>query len=426
LLAVHDSLYEFFVSHAEDLDLSQTGPLLDRLGDAITSVKVVGTTEEESVESLSVERGAQKRTGVKVSSQSIGADIGVESSSSLASGQERRLRQTGVQRYSIHFGSVRQVLDQMLALMRPRRVWLLLDEWSTVPVDLQPYLADLLRRSVFPLNSITVKIAAIEQRSRFRVGEDVGDYIGIEVGADAAADVNLDDFMVFENDAERAREFFKELLFKHASASQVFEQRASAPTTSDELIRQGFTQINTFDELVRAAEGVPRDAINILSLAAQDALDEQISVNHTRRAAQKWYQRDKEAGVRANERANELLHWIIDEVIGNRKARAFLLRSNVNHSLIEALFDARILHILKRSISTHDQPGVRYDVYKLDYGCYVDLIATVNAPQGLLPREPENGEDGFIDVPPDDYRSIRRAILDIHDFETQVERTNVR
>ncbi len=93
-------------------------------------------------------------------------------------------------------------------------------------------------------------------------------------------------------------------------------------------------------------------------------------------AARNWYQRDKEKAASANERAHQLLHWVIDEVIGERRARAFLLRSDLRDELINALYDARVLHILKRAISTHDQPGIRYDVYKLDYGCFVDLVAT--------------------------------------------------
>ena len=57
---------------------------------------------------------------------------------------------------------------------------------------------------------------------------------------------------------------------------------------------------------------------------------------------------------------------------------------------------------------------MRYDAYKLDYGCYVDLINTARSPQGLLP-----GESMYVDVPPDDYRAIRRAILDIEEFATR-------
>ena len=45
---------------------------------------------------------------------------------------------------------------------------------------------------------------------------------------------------------------------------------------------------------------------------------------------------------------------------------------------------SRLLHILKRNSSSHDEPGIRCDAYKLDYGCYVDLMATTRAPQGLF------------------------------------------
>jgi len=170
---------------------------------------------------------------------------------------------------------------------------------------------------------------------------------------------------------------------------------------------------------VNAAEGVPRDAINVLVLAAQRAATEPISIVHIRSAAKTWYQRDKEAAVAANPSARSLLLWVVDEVIAHRRARAFLLKSSERHPLIDALFDARVLHVVKHSIAAHDQPGVRYDVYKIDYGCYVDLLATQRAPQGLLALDDPDARAGYVDVPPDDYRAIRRAILDLDEFEKQ-------
>ena len=283
-------------------------------------------------------------------------------------------------------------------------------------MDLQPFLADLLRRSVFPIAEITVKIAAIEYRAAFQLPGTRGDYVGVEVGADISSDINLDDFMVFDNDAERAREFYKSLVHKHVVGSGLIGDERVDKLDEHELINLAFTQISAFDELVRAAEGVPRDAIHIASLSAQYALRERIGVPHVRRAAKNWYQTGKESAVRAREEAIGLLHWIVDKVIGDRKARAFLLRSNVNHPLIEELFDARVIHILKHGVSTHDQPGARYDVYKLDYGCYVDLMTTARAPIGLLPVEEEDDPSGYVEVPQDDYRSIRRAILDLSEF----------
>lgn len=108
-----------------------------------------------------------------------------------------------------------------------------------------------------------------------------------------------------------------------------------------------------------------------------------------------------------------LLAFIVDEVIGKRRARAFLYSSNLKHELIERLFDNRLLHVLKRNISSHDAPGERFDVYKIDYGCYVDLINTTKAPEGLFVAN----DDEIVEVPKDDYRSIRRAILRDEDLE---------
>jgi hypothetical protein len=221
--------------------------------------------------------------------------------------------------------------------------------------------------------------------------------------------------MVFDNDEERAKTFFRNLIYRHTRAVVSGTPHAKeVPEDEAEFMRQAFTEKRAFEEFVRASEGVPRDAINILALSAQRALSEAISVQHVRIAAKNWYQRDKDKAVTANERASRLLHWVIDKVIGERRARAFLLRIGVVDDLIDSLYDSRVLHVLKRSISTHDQPGVRYDVYKLDYGCYVDLISTAKAPQGLLPSD--DGEASYVDVPPDDYRSIRRAILSLEDF----------
>ena len=72
----------------------------------------------------------------------------------------------------------------------------------------------------------------------------------------------------------------------------------------------------------------------------------------------------------------------------------------------------------KPQSSGHDQSGVRYDVYSIDYGCYVDLMNTAKAPKGLFAIDTD-GEAEYIEVPENDYRSIRRAILDVEKFEAQ-------
>src|SRR5690606_7340112 len=111
---------------------------------------------------------------------------------------------------------------------------------------------------------ISVKIAAIEHRSRFKVDLKDEGYIGFEMGADLSAAINLDDYLVIDNDEDRAKEFFRNFVINHAHA--VASEIGVAIPQGNNVINSAFTQDNVFTEFVRATEGVPRDAMHILSL----------------------------------------------------------------------------------------------------------------------------------------------------------------
>lgn len=378
---------------------SRLTTLVDDLRNSITTMKIVGEI------SRAHETGSEKATaasgGLSLNPVTWGASIGGAKSSKI--NESGKFVRSGEETLHLDFGGIASATKALVDALQIERLWLLLDEWSEVPYDLQPYLADLLRRTVITLQKVTIKIGAIEHRSVFSISKPRGEYIGLEVGADIFADLNLDNFLVFDNDQEKATHFFKTLIFAH--------YKSVAPDTSisssDEFISAIFTQWSAFEEFVRAVEGVPRDALNLASSAATKVFGEKISVNHVRLAARDWYQQDKSAITRSTPELSILLAYIVDEVIGVRRARAFLYSSNSKHELIERLFDNRLLHVLKRNISSHDAPGERFDVYKIDYGCYVDLINTTKAPEGLFIAN----DDEVVEVPKDDYRSIRRAIL---------------
>ncbi len=414
LLDVLGSVHEGLLASALEgnVDLSRIGPALDRLASASTELEVVGETTRE------IKNAAKQseETSVQLTAE-VAKDPSLSFSKDLKRSEEfeagATLAEKGISRCRVHFGSISTALRDIVEAIKPARLLIVLDEWSTIPLDLQPYLADLIRRAFFPVQGVTVKIAAIEQRSNFRLGNGP-DYTGIEIGADASADVDLDDYMVFDNNGARAVEFFRELLFSHYQSEKV--EGKPKYSASQNLVSAAFTQVNAFEDFVRSAEGVPRDAFNVLSVAAQRGMNEKISIPTIRVAARTWYQRDKEGAIRANSEAQALLHHVIDVVIVHRKARAFLLPANTRHPLIDALFDARLLHVIKKGLSGQEAPGARYDAYKLDYGCYVDLLATKSAPLGSF-NDAVDDRGGDIIVPTDDYRAIRRAVLNLASFE---------
>ncbi|WP_288843173.1 hypothetical protein [uncultured Deefgea sp.] len=413
LTTIHEGVHVAYFSDQNKFRNDISNELDDFISASIKTI-VTGVVSNESSSSGMMKDISSKSIGINTSLVDFKLSLNANAANENSTTDNSKLHSSGVLRHHVSFGAIANLFEKINLASYGKKTWILLDEWSSVPLELQPFLADLIRRCILPVKKNVIKIAAIEQRSRFKInGENIGEYTGLEIGCDISADLNLDDFMVFEHDAKRATTFFSKLLFNQITSEGKGNLKLDLETDSS-FVSNAFTQITAFEEMVRAAEGVPRDAINIASLCAQKANNSAIGIHHVRSAAKTWYLRDKESSVSTNKSALDLLHWIVNQVIAHRRARAFLVLSGERDLLIDTLFDARVIHLLKRNISSHDNPGTRYDAFKIDYGCYVDLLTTASAPQGLLPLDDDNEQ--FIDVPPDDYRAIRRAILDLNDF----------
>lgn len=415
LTAIHDRLLDKFTEPKS----SFSGPGLDKaISELATSVRTV--LVEQTMESREMRANTDSVSGEATAETSVDVlkgDLSGKASAvaKAAFEQEKQVEVTtkGTPKLTVNLGNAFRSMEDV-AERSHSRIWVLLDEWSSIPETLQPYLADFIRRVLLPVNRITVQIAAIEFRSRFR--EDFGkNRVGFELGSDISADINLDDYFVYDNSPHIATEFFRELLFRHLQA--LSQSGEFVEKTAKELTNSVFSQERVFQELVRASEGVPRDFINILQLAAMRTNNSGgLTMSEVRVAAKDWFERDKQRNIDTNDRALALLEWIRDSVITKKKARAFLAQSSDNDESMQFLFDERLLHIARRSYSAKDNPGVRYRVWKVDYGCYVDLINTVQSPSGFLFEGHELGQTGEIEVPEDDLRAVRRAILDIEKF----------
>ena len=309
------------------------------------------------------------------------------------------------------FPNINRILEELCkgAKVLP---YILLDEWSSIPLDIQPYLAEFLKRGFLPVNLITIKIASLEVRSNFSLARPNG-ILGIEPGADIATGVDLDDHYVYDRNPERVAKAFSTMLYKHISSElpDQYLKTNYGVSTVEKFVTTFFTNSTTaFSELARAAEGVVRDLLNIFMHAffvcqrkGQDKIDKRSIVE----AAQQWFEQDK-----ARELPTPLadaLQRIVGEVIGKRQSRSFMApRELERDELLQGLFDARVIHLVKRGYADKDNPGTRYNIYTLDYGTYVDYLGTSKAPEGFESASEVNAD--FI-VPFDDKRKIRRIIL---------------
>ena len=140
LESIHDHLFTRALDgQIENGDAFLQG--LDALVAAATEVEVVGETEQEDSSGDSVETDVggeltlNPQGGARISSR--------RRASNTASSRQRR---TGTEQHRVLFGPLSRAIQAIATAVRPARLWLLFDEWSSVPLDLQPFLADFMQQ----------------------------------------------------------------------------------------------------------------------------------------------------------------------------------------------------------------------------------------------------------------------------------------
>ena len=191
---------------------------------------------------------------VELSVTGVAAELSAESSNHAATATVTQFDVVRDDR--ILFPDLHSALSKVLELAETD-LYILLDEWSSLPEDVQPYLAEFLKRSILPLPSAILKIASLEYRSRFSV-LDSGRLIGFELGADVASAADLDDYYVFDRNPDGITDAYADMLFRHLVSELPDRYLAEkyGVATSGDLVRRLFTEKETFRELARAAEGV--------------------------------------------------------------------------------------------------------------------------------------------------------------------------
>lgn len=376
---IHESILEVVVGDESfDDRLGAISVALDRVGAACTSVKVVGEVEVEDSQ-------ASGRTNTRASQADAALGKSPRISGKRSSQQEvradasRRQLRRGRERFHLLLGELTSAIRSLSDALGESQLWLFLDEWSTMPPPVQPLVADLLRRSFFSAQDVVVKISAIERRSRFFESLPNGNYIGIELGADTSSSLDLDDFLLFRNERTHSHSFMATLLYRHlevlllelSSNSETPQRALGSP---NEFVTEVFSSGRAFDVLVLAAEGVPRDALQIIGLAAAVAGERAVSANDIQTAARDFYLRDKEGKL--DKEAQPVLNNFINDCVEKSTRNVYLRRHGESDSdVIQSLYDARLVHRVQQGVSLDEGDFAdTYDVYVVDYGCFVQLL----------------------------------------------------
>lgn len=404
---IYNALIEHMIKETDGIDEAVVKELDELLFLVVNPVHSFYKEKSEVKKEIS----ASKESAIDLFAQSTG-DLGV----SLMSKANHSTKHGDKSTYRVETedkivfpeigGRLRNLLDKVNT-----HLFILFDEWSSLPFDLQPYLAEFFKRSMFPIPRVVLKIASLEYRSSFSTESPSG-RIGFELGADIATAPDLDEHFVYDRNPVEITRIYADILFKHIESElpKNYLQENFNVADGQQLCKIAFTEIPTFQEIARAAEGVIRDLINIFTKAylhARRRGSKHIDKQSVSEAAREWFEQDKFPHLPLE--LQTVLRRIVDEVIGQRKARSFLLPRHLERNrIIQQLFDYRIIHLMLRGYADKENPGVRYNIYTIDYGTYVDLMNTSKEPQ--LDMLTNMGKD--VVVPFDDKRSIRRIILD--------------
>jgi hypothetical protein len=275
----------------------------------------------------------------------------------------------------ISFSEISKYLDELLYALNDIKIVCLLDEWSELPIDLQPYISELLKRT-FIASNYTLKIAAIPYRSNFRDTKDETHKIGLEEGGDIFP-LSLDNRYIFETNKNGTRDFYNELLVKHIKDIN--------PKMFDDINEEKFINIffanQALAEILVASAGIPRDFMHlfILSYNNRTNLTQRIILKNIRSSTSEWYSTDKKEEVEKDKSIKYLFEGIVNEiVIGKKKTHFLLPQKYSDNPYIKKLVDLRVLHIRQKGISHKHIINRLYDVYSIDYGSYTSLDISKN------------------------------------------------
>jgi hypothetical protein len=132
--AIHEQLVD--VALAGDAPASVLNAL-DQLADHIASVEVVGPLEMEKASGQQQEEAASRQDTLEAGSTAGKLSLSGQTSQKYQQSHNLRVKVTGTQHYRVSFGAVGSTLQRIVDGLPSKRLWLLVDEWSVVPLQLR-------------------------------------------------------------------------------------------------------------------------------------------------------------------------------------------------------------------------------------------------------------------------------------------------
>jgi hypothetical protein len=295
----------------------------------------------------------------------------------------------------LEFREVSSGLVRLLELLGKASIHVLFDEWSDVDKDqqVQPYLAEMLKKTASAVPGMYLKLACIPGRTFLAtpITEDIRNPIGLEEGDDIHPDVSLDEITFGNESLDQLVPFFATMIKKHVGEKIEWVRLSSSVEFESFLASMIFSGGQPFIELCHASGGVSRDFINIYQAATTTAANiaksghrPPLDLAMVRAAAIGVYKTKRASFSRSASPQLRLLDRIYQDIYVKKNSYQFLLLEELaEDDIVQTLYMEKLIHRLH---ATYYDPVSerRYQYFQLDYGTTIDRMMA-NALQDARP-----------------------------------------
>jgi len=285
--------------------------------------------------------------------------------------------------YQTDLSKIREHIDNFLAKANIERLYICIDEWSELDkscnTPIQQYFAQKLKQTFFKSQRVGVKVASIWSLTEMNSKEMDGRFFGgIELGQDIYKEFDLD--TLFFTDDTSIEKFMRTILFKrfmYASDQEIkdiFKKRDDF-NPKELLVNEIFDSNETFNALVSASHGIPRDFLELFDLCfhkIKNIKDYWITTPLVIEVATDFYKGTKRNLISGNE---ILISFIdtIDSYLEKTNERFFIIKNCdvKDSSEINELVDRRFIHQLPSQLIDRRIRN-KYKFFLIDYGCLWD------------------------------------------------------
>lgn len=279
----------------------------------------------------------------------------------------------------INYESIRNELESIVEQCGAKAIILLVDEWSSVSLSIQPYLAEMIRKTIAVSNKVFLKIVTLKYLTQTSAIVDPPQRIGFQSGVDIIPLADLDLLLNYDIDQQGVKDFLTMVAYKHTCLELPALKEYSVTEFEDYLCSELFEKSSVYFELVRSSEGNPRDFLSVLSsccITARLGDSKKISQKQVIEAAARFFTESKSPEIKNYPQANTLFNKIFRKVVQNRHKLFLISAEKAEYDRrIQALWHYRFIHLVMSSFTTVDEDRIphEYAVYSMDYGKLLSL-----------------------------------------------------